>query len=168
MVSLGMSWRAYGMPPPHPAPAPPLVSREGRGKSEKNGGTYKSDPLFFVRAERRVHQTRHHECWTVACSLWKRRNATMCDAAHRQRRAARARLEITHGWFRAVRGCKRGRAHMRRSPRRAPVEGNFRRVSTSHIPPGSQPAALFVDQRTDNTSFYLFHPSLFLPSLPPF
>lgn len=45
------------------------------------------------------------------------------------------------------------------------VKGNFKRVSTSHIPPVSQPAALFVDQRTDNKSFYrlalLHHSSSF-------
>lgn len=43
-----------------------------------------------------------------------------------------------------------------------PVKVNFKRVSTSQIPPVSQPAALFVDQRTDNKSFYrlaLLHPS---------
>lgn len=51
------------------------------------------------------------------------------------------------------------------------TEGNFKRVSTSHIPPVSQPAALFVDQRTDNKSFYRLSlpPSTPpLPSVPPF
>lgn len=37
------------------------------------------------------------------------------------------------------------------------TQSNSKRVSTSHIPCVSQPAALFVDQRTDNMSFYLLH-----------
>lgn len=40
---------------------------------------------------------------------------------------------------------------------REPVKSNSKRVSTSHIPCVSQPAALFVDQRTDIMSFYLLH-----------
>lgn len=34
------------------------------------------------------------------------------------------------------------------------VKDSIKRVSTSHIPPASQPAALFVDQSRDNKSFY--------------
>ena len=49
-----------------------------------------------------------------------------------------------------------------------PVKVNFKHVSTSQIPPVSQPAALFVDQRTDNKSFYRLTPTPPLPSMPPF
>lgn len=45
-------------------------------------------------------------------------------------------------------------SHMDTCKHTQPVKGNSKLVSTSHIPPVSQPAALFVDQSPDNKSFY--------------
>lgn len=44
--------------------------------------------------------------------------------------------------------------HVRARAYTQQVKVSIKRVSTSHIPPASQPAALFVDQSRDNKSFY--------------